>query len=160
MPKRVNDDRDKLRPALEDHVTSCEVCESDPIDLAAAEALLCSLSSVRPSDASTEALLRMARVELARNAAWVQRRRITAAIALAMLPLPLIAFYGVAVVSFVGSVAAKLLPESVAAYVTTAYAASIVLVYASTYAAVPLLLDRFRAGYPGVRALRPDGVPS
>lgn len=124
------------------HVRECEDCRTTPPPVAALAARL-DTSSVQ-IDAQ-----RLSRLALARVAPALQTRaeaafwrRLVRTLAAALLPLPLLLAADWWLLGRLYDVAAAWLPSAVAAYFVFSYAASLLVLLGSVYAAIPLLLAR------------------
>ncbi len=124
------------------HVEDCDGCRVDvpPVDLIAAR-----LAAVNvPIDAtalSRRTMLRL-RPELQRCASAALWRRAAVGVLLALLPLPAVLAYNVYLLHAAYDVLLALLPAAVVAYLLASEAALLVLLFAATYAAIPILLAR------------------
>jgi hypothetical protein len=78
----------------------------------------------------------------ARPAARAYWRQLRHAVAVAVLPLPLIVLLDAYLIALVHAVLRAMLPATLSAYLTFNFAALTILAVALTYAAVPLLADR------------------
>ncbi len=137
------DDNDSSgRRVLAAHVEECDACRADPPPVDHLAALLNrSGAAVDASGLSRTVMLR-ARPELQRAAARALAWRVAAAIGLALLPLPAVVAYDAYLLQRIYEVVSWLLPVRVATYLVLSYAASLTLLFAGTYATVPLLLAR------------------
>ncbi len=128
--------------ALAAHVEACDACRLDTpaVDLIAAR-----LATVNvPIDAaalSQRTMLRL-RPELQRCANAALWRRATIGVLLALLPLPAVLAYNVYLLHMAYDVLLALLPAAVVVYLVASEAALLVLLFAATYAAIPVLLAR------------------
>jgi hypothetical protein len=78
--------------------------------------------------------------ELQRRAAVLGWRRVALGILAALLPLPLVLACNAYFLREVYELLSNLLPATVVAYLVFSYAAFFLLLFASTYAAIPLLV--------------------
>jgi hypothetical protein len=127
---------------LAEHARECRECAEVPPDVAAvADALRAYLVALDVAALSHGALL-VLRPELARLASnwfWQRLARVTLA---AVLPLPLIVAADGYLLALFYRWAAGFMPHVVAVYLVLSYAALQVLLFAATYAAIPLVLAR------------------
>ena len=126
--------------ALAAHIEECEACRANAVPIARLATLL--EASVIEVDAAalSRAVLLRARPELQRMATWAFGRQVAAAVLVALLPLPVVLAFDAYVLHFVYTVASWLLPAPVAEYFVGSYAAFLALLFALTYATVPVLL--------------------
>jgi hypothetical protein len=133
---------------LEAHVAACAECRSAPPSLDGVAALL-SAAAV-PIDAARLSRLTLTRLqpELARRAVAGLWRKVAAALLLALVPLPAVLAYDAYLLRAAYAVISALLPATLAACVVFSYAAFLVLLFAATYAAIPLFLANRKAAAP------------
>jgi hypothetical protein len=134
------------RSALAEHVAECTSCASGDVPLARIEAALAASSPSIDSLALARTAFERARAVLAAQAARAYRRRVAAVLAAALLPLPAVLAYQAYLVRNAYALLCDLLPSGLAAYLVIGYAASLLLVFAGTYAAIPLLCARSDTG--------------
>jgi hypothetical protein len=137
---------------LVSHVGECDECRPSPPSVAALAARL-DASAVQ-IDAARLSRLALARVRpalrvRAEAAFW---RRFIRALAAALLPLPLLVAADWWLLGRLYDVVAAWLPSAVATYFVLSYAASLVVLIGSVYAAIPLLLAH--------HIPEPDGAPA
>lgn len=127
---------------LSEHVRDCEECRGGGAPLASLTALLD--ASAAPLDAE-----RLSRLVVARVAPTLQARaqatfwrRLAGTLAAALLPLPLVVGIDLWLLGWLYALIAAWLPSSLALYVVISYAATLLVLLGSTYAAIPLLLAR------------------
>jgi anti-sigma factor RsiW len=131
-----------LDPAATAHLAACPRCTAEQghvRDLA--RALAAGPAPVPPVELSAR-LLRAARPLLDRNArraAWVALAR---ALAAALVPLPAILFADAFLVRWAYGLLAGVLPAPLGLLVVVNYAATLTVLLALTYAAIPILADR------------------
>jgi len=122
------------------HVRECEECgrEAPPVESIVA-VLRASALPVDPRELSGRVLARLQphMEQLATRAFW---RRVAVVLVASILPLPVVLAYDAYLLRLLYAAASSLLPEAVAAYLVLSYAALLALLFAGTYAAVPLLL--------------------
>jgi hypothetical protein len=137
--------------ALGAHVAECERCAAaaPPVQRIAA-ILTVSAVPVDPAGLSRRTLTAL-RPELARRTRAALWRQVAAALLLALVPLPVVLAYDAYLLRAAYEVASTLVPATVAGYLILSYAAFLVLLFATTYAAIPVLLAQRMAG--GRRAL-------
>jgi hypothetical protein len=130
------------RDRLTAHAAECEACRQAPLPIdRLAGALGAGAVGVDPTRLSQLALARV-RTELegqARRAFW---RRVVTGMVLSLVPLPAVLAYDAYVLRVAYDLVSVLLPAGLAAYLVLSYAASLALLFALTYAAIPLLVDR------------------
>lgn len=126
--------------AFEAHVAECEDCRATPPPIAHIATLLNSgVVALDPAGLSRRTLSRL-QPELARRAMAGLWRQVVVALLLALLPLPAVLAYDAYLLRAAYALVSSLLPTAVAAYLIFGYAAFLVLVFATTYATIPLLL--------------------
>jgi len=126
---------------LREHAQECAECGTQvPIDRLAG--LLDSTAVSIDAAALSQRVLQRVRPELERRAGAAWWRRVAAALLVALVPLPLVVAYDAYLLQMVYGLVSALLPSTVAAYLVLSYAAFLVLLFATTYAAIPLVLSR------------------
>src|SRR5262245_56337710 len=137
----MNNERESSGPLrLQAHVDECLECRDQPPPI---ERIATALNrGEAPIDVLTVSARTLARLqpELARLATRAFWRRVAAVLLPALAPLPLVLAYDAYVLRLVYGLVSSLLPEAVAAYLVLSYAALLVLIFAATYAAIPLLV--------------------
>lgn len=128
--------------ALVAHVADCSACRVAPPPV---ERIAVHLDAVAvPLDAvalSSRTFQRL-QPEIGRLAAAAIWRRAAAGFMLAVLPLPLVLVCNAYLLHLVYVAASAVVPPPLAAYLIASYAAFLVLLFAATYAAIPLCLAR------------------
>jgi len=128
--------------AAEAHVSGCARCRADAPHLRTVQRALDETIAPAPPHGLTDQVLYAAAPLLAAHArrlpavAWP---RMVAAIAIAILPLPLILFVGWEALATAQRVLATVLPGHLSVYLVAAQASVLALLLAITYGAVPLL---------------------
>ena len=124
------------------HVEACDACR---VDVPAVDRIAARLSAATvPIDAaalSQRTIVRL-RPELQRCASGSLWRRAAGGVLLALLPLPAVLAYNVYLLRMAYDALLALLPAAVAVYLVGTEAALLVLLFAATYAAIPILLAR------------------
>ena len=127
--------------ALSEHAAECAACAA--ADLAVVRGRLdAEAPAVDPAGLSRLVMARAA-PELQRLARAVFWRRLARTLAAALAPLPVIAAVDVFALGRLYDLASTWLPNAVAGYLVVSYAASLLILIASAYAAIPLLLARY-----------------
>jgi hypothetical protein len=130
------------RDRLTAHAADCDACQRAPLPVERlADVLAAGAVGVDPTRLSQLALARV-RAELewcARRAFW---RRVAVGMLLSLVPLPAVLAYDAYVLRLAYDLVCVLLPAGLAAYLVLSYAASLALLFALTYAAIPLLVER------------------
>jgi len=127
---------------LAEHVAECDMCRAEPLPLEQCAAFLSS-SAVRVDvTALSQDTLRRLQPELARRARAVLWHRVTLGVLAALLPLPAVLAYDAYLLRLLYGLASAVLPAAFATYLVVTYAAFLVLLFGSTYAAIPLLVAR------------------
>jgi hypothetical protein len=122
------------------HSADCDECREAPLPLDHIAA--CLDTAVPVIDASTLSRRTFARLqpELRRCATLIGWRRVAICVLLASLPLPFVLAYNAYLLRLAYDFLSALLPATLAAYLVLSYAAFLVLLFATTYAAIPLLV--------------------
>ena len=135
----MNEPHDRLA-RLTAHHADCDACQSAPLPL---EHIAVVLDGSVP-DLDAAALSRQAfaqlRPQLQRRALAVGWKRLAARVLLALLPLPLVLAYDAYILRVAYDLLSALVPTTVAAYLVLSYGAALVLLFATTYAAIPVLM--------------------
>jgi len=132
----------EVTPDVATHLDTCSRCAIEAPHVRRVTGLLDAMPAPCASPALGLQVLDAAAPLLAVNAhrlpaaAW---RRFAAAIAVAILPLPLILFVGWETLSAANRLLATVLPAGVSFYLVATHAALLALLLAVTYGAVPLL---------------------
>ena len=129
------------RARLAAHVDACEDCRTQPPALDRIAVRL----DRDAVDVDAAALSRLVALRLhpaLQRRAW---QRAFLRLLLALIPLPAVLAYDIYVLGVAYDVVRSLLPTAVAAYLVLSYGALLLLLFALTYAAVPLLVARDRA---------------
>ena len=124
------------------HVEECAECQGTPpaVDRIAAH-LNTGAVDLDAAALSARTLARV-RIELHSLSQWVWWRRVGVVLVSALLPLPLVIAYDAYVLNAIYAAVSAVLPPTIAEYVVGSYAAFLVLLFALTYAAVPILVPR------------------
>jgi hypothetical protein len=124
------------------HEATCPRCREDAPAARAVAAVFACAPAIAPHGRLSPGVLLAAAPMLAANArrlpaaAW---RRLAAAIAVAVLPLPAILFIGWHVLEAANRLLSSVLPGSLSFYLVATHAAVLALLLGITYGAVPLL---------------------
>jgi hypothetical protein len=129
-------------PAAEAHVAACARCRAERADVERARGLLAAAPEPVPPPGLAGRVLRAAAPLLARNARRATWPAVARALAAALVPLPLIAFFDWQIVRTAHAVLSRVLPDALSFYLVFNYTATLVLLLALTYAAVPILVER------------------
>jgi hypothetical protein len=124
------------------HAAECDACREQPLPIEPIAALLIAVPvDVDVASLSQRVLVRL-QPELARQMLTAAWRRAFVAIALALPPLPIVLAYDAYWLRVAYDFVSTLLPTTIAAYLVLSYAASLLLLFALTYAAIPILVVR------------------
>ena len=126
------------------HARECVECETTPLPLQRIAAALDAAAVPIDATALSQRVHRRLRAELSVRAAAAFRRRVIVGLALSLLPLAAVVLYDAMVLQLAYTLARDVLPQAVATYLVATYAAFLVLLFALTYAAVPVVLMRPR----------------
>jgi hypothetical protein len=133
------------------HVTECDECRAAPPPIGRIATLLD--AGVVPIDAAalSHRVLLQLEPTLVRLGAAVLWRKVASALLLSLIPLPVVLAYDAYLLRVAYGLASALLPATLAAYLILDYAAILVLVFAATYAAIPVFLaNRTAVGRPAL----------
>lgn len=134
--------------ALAEHVSECAECAVTPEEAARMRAALGRERLDFDAALLSRRVAEMLAPELARLAARAFRRRVAFYLLLALVPLPLMLAYDAFVLRLVFGLLSTVLPQAVVLYLVASMALSGLLVIASVYAAIPLLVHRQIASHP------------
>ena len=128
------------RSQLSTHHADCTECQDAPLPLdRIAAALEATVPAIDAAALSRQAFAQL-QPELQRRAMAVGWRRIAIGVLLSLLPLPLVLAYNAYLLHMVYDLLSSLLPAAIAAYLVLSYGAFLLLLFATTYAAIPLLM--------------------
>lgn len=127
---------------LQEHATGCDACKEAPLPLSEiAAALDASVSTIDASSLSRRVLAEaqplLQRVVMRRF--W---RQVAAVIVVALTPLPFVLAYDAYLLQLLHTAVSTLLPSALATYFVASYAASLLFLFALSYAAIPVLMAR------------------
>ena len=143
---------ESTHPALFEHARECDECRNSAPPLGELSARLD--AGAAAVDAASLSRLVLARIapELRARAQAVFWRRLVRALAAALLPLPLVIAADLWLLGWLYALIAAWLPSGLAVYLVASYAATLLVLIGSAYAAIPLLLAR--------PVLEPDPAPA
>jgi hypothetical protein len=133
-------------PADAAHVAACPECAVAIDALAEVSALLAADTVTPPAPALAARVLSAAAPLLATRRRHAARGRLAAALAAALLPLPLILVIDAWALGTIYALLTQLLPPTLSFYLVVNYAAVLALLGAVTYGAIPLLAERQARG--------------
>jgi len=123
------------------HAADCEECRRAPLPMREIATLMDEAVPDVDVGALSQHAFACARPLLhRRRAGWSWQ--LAAGLLLALLPLPVVVAYDAYVLHLAYEFLCGWVPAAVAAYLVLSYAATLVLLFASTYAAIPLLVNR------------------
>jgi hypothetical protein len=123
------------------HAADCDECQRTPLPAREIGALLdAAVPDVDVGALSQHAFGRARPLLHRRRAGWSWQ--LAAGLLLALLPLPVVVAYDAYVLHLAYEFLCGWMPAVVAAYLVLSYAATLVLLFATTYAAIPLLVNR------------------
>lgn len=128
--------------AAQAHVAACPRCQDQRGGVERARRTLGAAPEPVPPPGLAARVLRAAAPLLARNARRATWPAVARALAAALVPLPLIAFFDWQIVRTAHAVLSRVLPDALSYYLVFNYAATLVLLLALTYGAVPILVER------------------
>jgi hypothetical protein len=124
------------------HLAGCARCRMERADVERVRGVLAAAPEPVPPPGLAARVLRAAAPLLARNARRATWPAVARALVAALLPLPLIAFFDWQIVRTAHAVLSRVLPDALSFYLVFNYTATLVLLLALTYAAVPILVER------------------
>jgi anti-sigma factor RsiW len=128
--------------AAEAHLAGCARCRTERADAERVARALAADTVPPPAPGLTARVLRAAEALLARNARRAAWPEVTRALAAALVPLPLVLFLDWHIVRAVYGLLSELLPSALSVYLVFTYAATLALLLALTYGAIPVLVER------------------
>ncbi|HXQ20388.1 MAG TPA: hypothetical protein VN812_01855, partial [Candidatus Acidoferrales bacterium] len=132
------------RDILAVHAEHCDECRTAPLPLDRVATLLNAGSVDIDTSLLSRRVLARLTPQLQRRAAVIHWRRVAACVLLALVPLPVVLAYDAYVLHVTFEVVSVLLPATLAAYLVLSYAAFLLLLFALTYASIPLLMQHDR----------------
>lgn len=133
-------DPDDRLARLSTHRADCAECQDAPLPIDRIAALLDGPAPNLDAAALSRHTFARLQPELQRRAMMISWRRVGVAVLLSLLPLPLVLAYNAYLLRLAYDLLSILLPATLAAYLVLSYAAFLVLLFATTYAAIPLLI--------------------
>jgi hypothetical protein len=133
-------------PGDEAHLATCEACRHDDPTLERLAHALAGHRVVAPSPELEARVLAKAAPLLAARRRHAARWSLAAAVAAALLPLPLILMVDLWALQAIYGGLTRLLPATLSFYLVANYAAVLALLGALTYGAIPLLAERQARG--------------
>jgi hypothetical protein len=133
-------------PADAAHAATCDACGADAAALARVGAAFSAHPVETPSPALAARVLTAARPLLAAKRRHAARHALAAAVAAALLPLPIILLVDIWALGTMYAWLTRLLPPALSLYLVVNYAAVLALLGALTYGAIPLLAERQARG--------------
>ena len=128
--------------ALDEHVATCAECAIDPVALDRMRTVLRSEPIRIDASLLSHRVAAMVAPELARLGARAFRRRVAIGVLLALLPLPIVLAYDALLLRAAHAVLSFLLPEALVLYLVAGMGLTALLLIATSYAAIPLLVHR------------------
>ena len=133
-------------PADAAHAATCDACRAADAAMTRVGALFAADRLEAPAPALGARVLAAARPLLVAKRRHAARRAIAAAVAAALVPLPLILLIDVWALGTIYGWLSRLLPPALSFYLVVNYAAVLALLGALTYGAIPLLAERQARG--------------
>ena len=137
--------------ALATHAAECSECRGGSRALADIERVLGTAPVEIDATMMSQRVLVSVGPELQRLATRAFRHRVATVLVSALAPLPVVAVYDALLLRVWYLGISALLPAAMAVYLVASYAALLILLFALTYAAIPLLLVRDPAPYVPAR---------
>jgi hypothetical protein len=127
---------------VQEHLLECGACEAERGAVERVDGVL--RASMPPVDATamSQRVLARAVPVLQKNARAAWRRQVAAGLLVATLPLPAVLLFDAYLLRLLYGAIGTLLSTTLAAYVVLTYAAILTLLFALTYAAIPIFLAR------------------
>ena len=123
------------------HLTACPRCRAESAAIEGLERALAAAPVPAPPPALARRVLAAAAPLLARNARRAAWPTLARALAAALLPLPVILLLDFYLVRFAFGLLTAILPTALGAYLAFNYAATLALLLALTYAAIPIFVE-------------------
>ncbi len=130
---------DRIRHLVE-HAADCAECQSAPLPLDQIAAVLSGASLDVDAGALSRQVFTRLQPELQHRAMVFAFRRVALGVLLSLLPLPFVLAYNAYLLRLAYDFLSGILPVTIAAYLVLSYGAFLVLLFGTTYAAIPLLL--------------------
>ena len=127
---------------LREHADDCDDCRSRPLAIDRIDAVLAASRVDVDSAALSRHAFAAARPVLHTAAIPHFWRRVAAVVAVTLVPLPAILAYDTVLLRGLHMVASTLLPGTMATYVVFTYASMWLLLFAASYASIPILMAR------------------
>ena len=128
--------------ALRAHASACDACRISPPALEGIETILASGAVRVDAEMLSRRVVARLQPELTRRAREEYWRQVAVAVLIGLVPLPAVALYNAYVLRLAYQLIATVLPAGLAGYLIATYVAFLVLLFAVTYAAVPVLIGR------------------
>jgi hypothetical protein len=122
------------------HSADCAECKNTPLPLDRIAAVFEAAVPAIDAAALSRQTFAQLQPELQRRALAGSWRRVAIGVLLSLLPLPLVLACNAYLLHVVYEVLSNLLPAAIAAYLVLSYGAFLLLLFATTYAAIPLLM--------------------
>jgi len=135
-------DRGDAEDALAAHARACPDCESSTAPTDRLATILSAFAVHIDVAGLSRRTLQRVQPELQRRARAMFRRQVMTALLLAALPLPAVLAYDTYLLQLAHAFISAVLPAAIATYLIISYAAFLLLLFATTYAAIPLILSR------------------
>jgi hypothetical protein len=124
------------------HAAGCARCGAEAGAVAGLARALAADPHPEPLSGLSARVLTAAAPLLARHAARARRRGLLAAVAAALVPLPVVLALNAALVLGLHHVLSAVLPAALSTWVVVHYAALLALLLAATYGSIPILAER------------------
>jgi hypothetical protein len=131
-----------LDPAATAHLEACTRCSEDAGPVRSVAGTLSADAAPPPPPGLAPRVLRAAAPLLAARARRARRRALAVALAVALAPLPLIIAIDVRLAMGGYHLLRSIMPAALSAYLVFNWTATVVLLLALTYAAIPILVDQ------------------
>jgi hypothetical protein len=131
-----------LEPEATAHLAACPRCAGEAPQLEALARRLAADRAPEPPLALGSRILRAAEPLLAAQAERTRRRALAAALAVALLPLPFLVLLEVHIVRSAYHLLTGILPGPVSLYLVCNWTATLLLLLALTYGAIPILVEQ------------------
>jgi hypothetical protein len=140
--------QDSRGSRLAEHVDECAACRAESLPLDRLSLLLAEDEVPVDTEALSCRALVQLRPELRANASRALQRRMVRALLVSVVPLALVLGYDVFVLGLLHGLLQHFLPSGLATYIVFSQFALISLLFAATYAAIPLLVLAHRSTTP------------
>jgi len=128
------------------HLATCARCADEAAAVRDVRGALAADAGGEPRAGLSAGVVRAAAPLLAQNARWAARRTVGRAVAAALVPLPFLLFLDAHLVRAGYDLLRTMLPTSLCVYLVFNYCATLTLLLAASFGAIPILAERQMRG--------------